>query len=78
MTNKDRQRSLDRKKWLASEKLKSDMSGEMPYCDFCEHQTELLWCLCNQEQRESNCLCATAYNRLVRAQQKNRLQPNGK
>lgn len=78
MTNKDRQRSLDRKKWLASEKLKCDMSGEMPYCEKCLWQSEWLGCCADQEQRESNCLCATAYNRLVRAQQKNRLQPNGK
>lgn len=77
MTNKNRQRSLDRKKWLVSEKLKWDMSGAMPYCDFCEKRFGMT-CKADQSDRTKDSLCAIAYNRLVRSQQKNRLQPNGK
>lgn len=78
MKNQDRQNSLDKKKWLASEKKGEDMSGEMPYCDHCLWQSEWLGCCADQKERESRCLCATAYNRLVRNQQKNRLQPDSK
>ena len=35
MTNGERQKALDKKKYDASAMLERDMSGEMPYCDFC-------------------------------------------
>ncbi|MBQ2894960.1 MAG: hypothetical protein IJE92_05525 [Clostridia bacterium] len=73
MTNKDRQASLDKEKWLESEKMGVDMSGEMPYCGDCEHQ--LLGCLATHEKRVENCLCAKAYNRMAR--RRKRLEVRG-
>jgi hypothetical protein len=75
MKNVERQRSLDRKKWLESEKMCFDMSGKMPYCDYCGMQG--FDCILNKyvlenicttphEEREQKCLCATAYNRMKR------------
>ena len=67
MTNKERQKSLDKKKWLESEKQGCDLSGAMEYCSCC---SECDWwldiCTATQEERESKCLCATAYNRMQR------------
>ena len=68
MTNKERQKNLDKKKWAESEKEGRDMSGEMPYCWHCpkcilgidKYNT----CTATQEQRETNCLCARAFNRM--------------
>ena len=65
MTNKERQNSLDKKKWLASEKNQYDQSGDMGYCCFCSYQDEFD-CTATQEKRESRCLCAKAYNRMHR------------
>lgn len=68
MTNKERQKSLDKKKWLESEKKGEDLSGKMPYCNDC-HNRYLFEerCGVTQEEREQKCLCATAYNRMQRA-----------
>lgn len=75
MTNKERQKSLDKQKWLASEQKGEDMSGQMPYCLHCQwFDSELVyggsvvrWCNCEpKEEREIKCYCATAYNRLIR------------
>lgn len=66
MTNKDRQKSLDKKKWIESEKKGEDMSGAMLYCDACNKQNRTYECTATQEERESQCLCAKAYNRLQR------------
>ena len=68
MTNKERQKSLDKKKWLESEKHGKDLSGKMPYCKDCYNK----WlfksgCAVTQEEREQKCLCATAYNRMYRS-----------
>jgi hypothetical protein len=74
-TNKERQKSLDKKKWLKSEKKGMDMSGEMLHCPYCEKRTPRDWqsdgflrhgCTATQEERETACLCATAYNRMQR------------
>lgn len=65
MTNKERQKSLDKKKWIESEKCKYDKSGSMAYCCFCSYQDEF-YCTAIQEMREQNYLCATAYNRMKR------------
>ena len=67
MTNKDRQRSLDKKKWLESQQQGFDMSGCMLYCEKCEyanHDTDYGYCKASQEERESKTLCAKAYNRI--------------
>lgn len=72
MTNYQRQKKLDEQKYLVSEAKQSDQSGIMPYCDYCNYsyykQTGIVvGCGKPQNEREENCLCATAYNRMVRA-----------
>lgn len=65
MTNEQRQKSLDKKKWLMSEECEQDLSGEMIYCEFCgcsAHKN----CTATQEEREKGCLCAKAFNRMKR------------
>lgn len=69
MKNKERQKRLDINKWLESEKQGEDMSGAMLYCDACEKQRNGYWCGCTQDERETQCLCATAYNRMRRVMQ---------
>lgn len=66
MTNKERQASLDKKKWYLSEKVNIDASGTMPYCSHCEYCSDGFKCKASQTEREAKCLCATAYNRLHR------------
>lgn len=67
MKNIERQKSLDKKKWLESEKKGEDMSGAMDYCKECNRQHYYLEeCQATQEERETACLCATAYNRMQR------------
>lgn len=66
MTNKERQASLDKRKWIESEKSKVDCSGTMIYCSFCEYRSSGFKCKATQQEREIKCLCAKAYNRLMR------------
>ena len=69
MTNQQRQASLDKQKWLDSEIAGCDLSGEMWYCKHCPHQVDTPcgdYCSITHEQRVANCLCAKAYNRMVR------------
>ena len=66
MTNKERQKQLDKKKWLESERCEFDCSGMLSYCHWCKHEESLV-CKATQEERETACLCATAYNRMQRA-----------
>lgn len=66
MNNKDRQKSLDKKKWLESEKQGVDVSGIMVICDYCTACT-VNTCTATQEERESQCLCAKAYNKRQKA-----------
>ena len=73
MTNQQRQASLDKQKWLESEKQKRDMSGDMPYCNYCEWSQPAhphWFCLGTHEQRVKACACAKAYNRMVRGTKK--------
>ena len=69
MTNQERQKSLDKKKWIESEKQGKDMTGNMDYCNHCYYQE-----ICRdtqfipQEEREEYCLCAKAYNRMKRTE----------
>ena len=68
MNNIDRQKWCDKKKWILSEKNCEDISGEMEYCDYCEFNGGIFnKCTLTQKERESKCLCATAYNRMIRA-----------
>ena len=67
MFNCERQRILDKKKWIVSEDKKEDMSGKMNYCAYCYYRDLFEeYCTATQEERESQCLCATAYNRMGR------------
>lgn len=67
MTNEERQKKLDEQKWLESEKKGLDMTGRMDYCYSCLHQSlEASQCGVSQSCRESNYLCAKAYNSMRR------------
>lgn len=67
MTNKERQRSLDRKKWYESIAKNSDQSGKMVYCEFCDKcDAGFKVCRADQYVRENGTLCATAFNRMKR------------
>lgn len=69
ISNKERQRQLDEAKWLESEKNGVDMSGIMVICDYCTACT-VNTCTATQEERESQCLCAKAYNKRQKANKK--------
>lgn len=66
MKNTERQKSLDKQKWVMSEECECDLSGEMLYCEFCFYKDLDGLCPVSQDQRESQCLCAKAYNRMKR------------
>ena len=70
MNNKYTQALLDKKKWLESESAGYDKSGDMDYCEYCDHQTPSGDCEVNQVYRETISTCATAYNRLKRSKKK--------
>ena len=80
MTNVLRQKWLDKKKWLKSEKEGKDLSGKMNYCEFCSVRKKNVSCsaeptvlsICSKDQgrREKYCLCATAYNALYHCKNK--------
>ena len=67
MKNFERQKQLDEQKWYVSEAKGESQSGKMNWCNHCQHQYKG-YCLKTQEDREKKCLCATAYNRMKRAQ----------
>ena len=69
MTNLQRQKWCDKKKYIESERLHTDLSGNMDYCDFCDQQ-ENFKCRATQLDREMNCLCAKSYNKKIRAKGK--------
>lgn len=64
MTNKERQSILDKDKWFKSKELGRDLSGARPYCLCCPHATPTHNCYVKQKDREEQCLCAKAYNKL--------------
>lgn len=64
MTNVERQRSLDIKKYIESEKVKSDMSGYMPYCKFCGNAKSCQAKVYDFNKINRDCLCAKAYNKM--------------
>ena len=77
MKNIEKQKSLDKKKWLESEAKGFDMSGKMPWCSYCgmqgfdlcddgRHKGIHTICTVTQEERENQCLCAKAFNRMQR------------
>lgn len=65
MTNKERQKLLDKKKWSESAKHCADLSGKMDYCATCDMREET-GCRATQALRESESKCAKAYNRMRR------------
>lgn len=65
MKNCERQKSLDRQKWLMSQEVGEDLSGEMTYCEFCGCAVDKK-CTATQEERVATCLCARAFNRMKR------------
>ena len=66
MKNTERQKSLDAKKYIESEKQGKDMSGAMPCCASCPQKGELDTCFAPHESRVLSNLCARAYNRMVK------------
>ena len=67
MTNLQRQKKLNEEKWLVSEAKKEDQSGKMDWCQYCDNK--YLFedkCGLSQVDIEMNCVCARAYNRMVR------------
>lgn len=66
MTNKDRQKQLDLKKWFTSKQYRKDLSGSMSYCIKCDKVTYSHSCRATQKEREEYCLCAKAYNKMIR------------
>lgn len=69
MKNKDRQSSLDKKKWQESIINKKDMSGKMNYCKGCRWQ-EKDTCAIPHETRAFIYACAKNYNRLTNTRRK--------
>lgn len=64
MTNKERQRSLDKKKYYASQKEGYNLSGKMDYCKYCSKKAfNESRCTMPQEERVAGSFCAKAYNR---------------
>ena len=61
MTNAQKQKWLDTRKWLRSEKEHYDLSGELDYCNFCKMKAGKL-CTASQSNRVENQLCAKAHN----------------
>lgn len=66
MKNPERQKSLDKKKYLESKKLGSDQSGKMDYCQVCEYKCISGGCVKSQAEKDKHHYCATAYNRMIR------------
>ena len=64
ITNKERQKELDKEKWLESEQEGLDRSGQMTYCNDCDRKAGgELGCKATQAEREEKTLCAKAYNK---------------
>lgn len=59
------QKMCDSLKWNASQDLRRDLSGDMPYCKYCERHLSNNKCIASQEEREKCYLCAKAYKRMV-------------
>ena len=70
MTNQERQKSLDKKKWITSEQYGEDLSGKMTYCLCCSKMSCFHKCIATQKEREELSLCARAYNRMTRQKPK--------
>lgn len=63
MTLESIQKKVDADKWYFSEARGEDFSGQMPYCAYCQHKINGT-CNLVQEQREADCVCAKAYEKM--------------
>lgn len=68
MRNRDIQRKCDMVKWERGYLNNKDNSGCMKWCDYCDQQQMETYCAVDQKTRFSQCLCAKAYNKMVRAE----------
>lgn len=59
----DTQKSCDKKKYIESVKERRDMSGAMPWCEYCEHSQTDYTCDIEHAERVAQNVCARAYNR---------------
>ena len=60
---KELQKKLDKKKYLFSEKVGKDLSGQFSTCFGCEFRDVYnQGCFAESTQRTEQCLCAKAYN----------------
>jgi hypothetical protein len=64
MVDIERQKQLDKRKWLRSKQYGEDLSGRMIYCHYCVKQTCTHRCVATQKEREGYLLCAKAYNKM--------------
>ena len=55
-----KQATLSYQKSLESEYKKTDMSGMMPWCFFCQYRTPEMDCKCDPVLREKEALCVEA------------------
>ena len=60
---KSKQKELDRLKWQQSLKQHENMSGKMPYCYYCEFQSDYK-CLMSQYTMETQYTCVKAYSKM--------------
>lgn len=67
MTNRQRQKDIDKQKWEDGVRFGYDPSGLLAMCNYCPKQYHICKCSATQEEREAQCLCAKAYNKMRRA-----------
>ena len=70
MTKAEKQKRLDQKKWKISQICGKDMSGKMEYCFYCTFQGKEYICTQKQNDRETLCSCAIAYEKMVKLNKK--------
>ena len=67
MKNTDLQNRLDREKWECSESVGADLSGQMPYCEFCAYRKRNGDCTQPHINRVENSDCAKAFNKMKKS-----------
>lgn len=80
MTNKERQESLDKARWIASEKAMRDCGGQFAHCKGCTYRSTPIpnttympdyHCNAAYDLRLKEFPCATAYNKFYKKRKKN-------
>ena len=64
-TNKENQLERNREKYFESQAYGQDMSGKMPWCDYCRYCNEFKCTAYSQRFIDENTVCAKAYNRMM-------------